>query len=90
MTTVTRPEFDALAARVDRMSDRSGETNVTLAKALTKLDGVAEDVAEIKTGLADRDRAHIVSRRWTIGICLAGLTAIGGLYPLVGMLASHH
>jgi hypothetical protein len=90
MTSVTRPEFDALAARVDRMGDKTAEAAVSLASALTKLDGVAEDVAEIKTGLADRDRAHVVGRRWAVGICLAGLAAVGGLYPLVAMLAEHH
>jgi hypothetical protein len=91
---VGRPEFDRLAERVERIDTATARDvrglAVNVGRIEADLSDVAEDVTEIKTGLAERDRGRVSGRRWLIGISIAALGAIGGLYPLVDMLANHH
>ena len=88
---VGRSEFDRLAERVERIDTATARDVRGLAVNVGRIEAdladVAEDVSEIKTGLAERDRGRVSGRRWVIGISVAGLAAIGGLYPLIETLA---
>lgn len=94
---VSRREFDQLARVVDRI-DMHGSRGIGALQQ--QVGDVVRDVAELKVETtralaAHRDqhdeeiRERTSGRRWLVGIAVACLTAVGGLYPAI-IYAVHH
>lgn len=94
---VTQRELDQLRAEVIRIDDHGTRGVGTIQAQLTE---VVKDVTELKGDMnsrfAEHQRQHereqsdrAVNRRWGIGIAVALLGAIGGLYPLFLYVATH-
>jgi hypothetical protein len=102
---VTRREFDALAARLGRLDDRleTIDINGTRGQAAVQVQitELARDMGELRgdqrTWQENHDRLHhleqqqrVAGRRWLITVGIAGVAALGGLYPLIAVLLSRH
>lgn len=88
-TWVSQREFDQLRAEVTRIDDHGTRGIGTIQTQLTE---VVKDVTELKSEVnsrfAEHQRQHereqadrAVNRRWGIGLAVAVLAAVGGLYP---------
>lgn len=86
---VTQREFDQLRSELIRIDDHGTRGIGTIQAQLTE---VVKDVTELKGEMNSRFREHqrqheaeqadrASNRRWGIGLAVAILGAIGGLYP---------
>jgi hypothetical protein len=98
---VTRPEFERVAARVERIDTATGlalrEMTGELAALTATLASVAKTTGEIRDGQADHDAHHATAaettaarrrsdRRWLVGATTAAACGIGSLYPYLAWL----
>lgn len=94
---VTQREFDQLRGEVTRLDDH-GTRGVGIVQQ--QLTDVIKDVLELKTEISSRFAEHqrqhereendrAANRRWLVGLGIAMLGAVGGLYPYLHAV-SHH
>lgn len=92
---VTQREFDQLRSELIRIDDHGTRGIGTIQAQLTE---VVKDVTELKgevnSRFAEHQRQHereladrAVNRRWGIGVAVAMLGAVGGLYPYLHVVA---
>lgn len=99
---VTRGEFELLKLMVTQNQARLESMDVTGTRGVgalqTRMDDFLRDFAGFKVDVSndfkdhmqvhERDKQeHSANRKWAIGVVLTFLTAIGGLYPLLIVLA---
>ena len=93
----SRREFDQLVTRVN-LIDEHGTRGVGVIQV--QLTEVVKDVAKLESEMTTRFTEHqrqhdteqanrAANRRWAIGLAVALLAAIGGLYPYLHVITAH-
>jgi hypothetical protein len=93
----TQREVDQLRAEIVRIDDH-GTRGIGVVQ--TQLTDVIKDVTELKAEMNarfsshqqqhDRDEtARAANRRWAVGLAVAMLGAVGGLYPYLSAITHH-
>lgn len=90
---VTRSEFNMLISRIESL-DRDG-TRGGLALQQQMTDTI-KDIAELKATFVAHEEVHKAERiertngrRWIIGMVIAGIAALGGLYGFLAIIFQH-
>lgn len=90
---ISRYEFQDLERRVldnerrlDEI-DRIGTRGVAV--LAVQVQGLVADVAKLEVTVEQHKAEHVMNRRWAIGMIVALLAAIGGLYPLIANIHGH-
>ena len=88
---VSRAEFEALSRQVERnanLSTAQAGLAVQVAEVIKDMTELRSELRDHRLEHADAERARVTGRRWAISLSIAGIGAVGGLYPL--LLSLHH